>query len=281
MKFVRVKAPAKINLTLEIIGKRDDGFHELQSIMHAVNLFDTLDFAVSNGQGINISLSGNSTEIPYNDSNLVYKTAFKYFQKAQIENVSLSCNIDKKIPVSAGLAGGSTDAAAAVYALNKLFDEKLSPEKIDELLAECGSDTNFCFYGGCALCEGRGEKITTLPALNIPVAIIKPSKVGVSAKEAYLAYASQKIKPAPGNTQALKNLILDGSFDKNLVVNHLEQPVLNLYPELKAFKTPGTFMSGSGSAFFTFDEDELSKFLKFDCKIFGGLSLFSKGVFEC
>lgn len=281
MKAIRVKAPAKINLTLEIIGKRDDGFHELQSIMHSVNLFDTLDFAVSNGRGINISLSGNSTEIPYNDSNLVYKTAFKYFQKAQIENVSLSCNIDKKIPVSAGLAGGSTDAAAAVYALNKLFDEKLSPEKIDELLAECGSDTNFCFYGGCALCEGRGEKITKLPALNIPVAIIKPSKVGVSAKEAYLAYASQKIKPAPGNTQALKNLILDGSFNKNLVVNHLEQPVLDLYPELKAFKTPETFMSGSGSAFFTFNEDELSKFLKSDCKIFGGLSLFSKGVFEC
>ena len=108
MKEIKVQAPAKINITLDVVNRRDDGFHDLESIMHAISLYDFLTFKLKDSQGISIELSGNSDEIPYDESNLIWKAAKKFFDAAKIENAKLSVYVEKNIPVKAGLAGGST-----------------------------------------------------------------------------------------------------------------------------------------------------------------------------
>ena len=143
MKSIKVRTPAKINLTLEVLNKRDDGFHNIQSIMQTINLYDYLTFNIDNAEEIKIELKGNSDEIPYNESNLIYKAAERFFKKANIDNVKLSVYIEKNIPISAGLAGGSTNAAGTIFALNKLFNNILSEDEINELCASLGSDLNF------------------------------------------------------------------------------------------------------------------------------------------
>ena len=104
MKEIKVQAPAKINITLDIVNRRDDGFHDLESIMHAISLYDFLTFKLEDAQGISIELSGNSDEIPYDESNLIWKAAKKFFDAAKIENAKLSVYVEKNIPVKAGLA---------------------------------------------------------------------------------------------------------------------------------------------------------------------------------
>lgn len=281
MKTISVKAPAKINLTLEILSKRVDGFHEIKSIMQSINLFDVLDFELSSsGTDKNIIvLSGNSREIPYDNTNLVSKIANKYFELNGIKGAKLTCNINKKIPVSAGLAGGSTDASATVFALCRLFNQSDKDIEIQKLLSSCGSDLNFCFSGGCAFCEGRGEKITKLPPLNLKLNLIKPKNISVSAKEAYEAFSkysnghfSDGIK-----TDKLKALILNEKFDKNFIVNDLQNPVVKIYPKLKNLSEK-FFMSGSGSAFFTFENDIEEYENNPEFEVFKGLETISYGA---
>ena len=125
MRKIKVKTPAKINLTLEVLNRREDGFHNIQSIMQTINLYDFLTFEVIDSNCIQVILSGNSDEIPYDEKNLVYKAALKFLKSAKIDSVKVSIYIEKNIPVSAGLAGGSTNAAGTFFALNKLFN----PEK--------------------------------------------------------------------------------------------------------------------------------------------------------
>ena len=121
MKNITVKCPAKINLTLEVVNKREDGFHNIKSIMQMIDLYDTLEIAISENPENEILLSGNSDEIPYNEKNLVYKAADLFFQETGICGIKTEIYIDKKIPVSAGLAGGSTDAAGVIFGLNEIF----------------------------------------------------------------------------------------------------------------------------------------------------------------
>ena len=136
MRKIKVKTPAKINLTLEVLNRREDGFHNIQSIMQTISLYDYLTFEVSQNNGVEILLNGTSDEIPYNEKNLVYKAALKFLEVAEIDNVKINIFIEKNIPIAAGLAGGSTNAAGTFYALNKLFDNVLSKEKIEELFHE-------------------------------------------------------------------------------------------------------------------------------------------------
>ena len=165
MKEIKVKAPAKINMTLEVLNRREDGFHDIKSIMHTVNLYDFLTFSIEEAEKIQIELSGNSDEIPYNESNLVYKAITRYLEKAEISNVKIKCYIEKNIPVAAGLAGGSSDAAATLFALNKLFDERFSYEEMASLCAETGSDVFFCYRGGCAICTNQTNSVCRISNL--------------------------------------------------------------------------------------------------------------------
>ena len=256
MKKIKVKTPAKINLTLEILNKREDGFHNLQSIMQTVSLYDYLTFEVTEAEKLEINLSGNSGQIPYNESNLIYKAAVKFFEKANIDNIKLNVYIEKNIPIAAGLAGGSTNAAGTFYSLNKLFNKVLTEKEIDELCASLGSDLNFCLYGGCALCTSRGEVIEKIPFYEQNVSLIKPKNLGISAKEAYVNFSKLEDKSNPDNTSKLKELLLQGKFDKNLIYNSLEKALFPSYEELRTLKArvKNSLMSGSGSTFFVLND---------------------------
>ncbi len=259
MKEIKIQAPAKINLTLDVICRRYDGFHDLKSIMHAISLYDYLTFKLEDGEGLSVELSGNSDEIPYDEHNLVYKAAMKFFEAAGVQNAKLYVYIEKNIPVAAGLAGGSTDAAATLYGLNRLYDRVLPKEKINELCASLGSDLNFCLKGGCAICTSRGEEVRPIPFLELPISIVKPKNLKISAREAFEEYDNYENKWYTNSTDALTGLIVCGHFDQSLVHNDLEAPIVQKYPSLANIKCnlENSFMSGSGPVFYTFT-DELS-----------------------
>ena len=282
MKTLKVKTPAKINLTLEVLNKREDGFHNIQSIMQTISLYDYLTFEVSFYDGIEIVLDGTSGEIPYNEKNLVYKAAVKFLEKANIDNVKIKIFIEKNIPIAAGLAGGSTNAAGTFYALNKLFDNILSKEDIEELCASMGSDLNFCLNGGCMLCTSRGEITQRLPFYEQSVSLVKPKNLGISAKEAYTNFSMLEDKTIPNNTTKLVKLLNNGEFDKTLIYNNLENALFPSYEELRHIKSRvnGSLMSGSGSTFFVLDNKLNADFDIDKYDIFENLSTISTGVEE-
>ena len=252
MALIKVKTPAKINLTLEMDGLLNGGFHKIKSIMSAINLYDFLTFDISEAPKNEIYLSGNNPQIPYNEKNLVYKAIELFFKTANINGKIFKVYIEKHIPVEAGLAGGSTNAAGTFYALNKFFNEPLNKNELNNLCAKLGSDLNFCLIGGCCLCEGRGEIITPIKPVNLNITLIKPKDFGISAKEAYTKFDKLKNKPEPINTDKMKNLILQNKFDESLLTNHLEIAVINDYPILQKIKNQTkAMMSGSGPTMFT------------------------------
>ena len=254
MRKIKVQTPAKINLTLEVLDKRPDGFHNIQSIMHTVSLCDFLTICAEEKKSCEneIILTGTSPEIPYDERNIVYKATKLYLEKTGIKNKTISINIEKNIPVSAGLAGGSTNASGAVLGLNELLGGKLEFGELHKIAAVLGSDLNFCLEGGCACCTGRGEIIEKLPAADFKLSILKPKNFGISAKEAYQRFAAMNDKSNPDNTSKMKALLKQNKFDKNLIYNSLEKAVLPYYAVLKDIKNKyqGSMMSGSGPACF-------------------------------
>ncbi len=262
MKSIKIKCPAKINLNLKILGKRPDGFHDIESVMQTINLYDYLTIEIEPSNKTEIILSGNSDEIPYDENNLVYKAA-KLFLKilpSPLEgegvfvceeralqmrerglNNKIKIRIEKHIPVAAGLAGGSTDAAGTLYGLNELFDKPYTNEKLHELCAQLGSDLNVCLQGGRILAKGRGEILESQPYEEFNLSIIKPRNLGISAKEAYTKF-SLKDKTDPQR--------------KNFV-NDLEWAVIEDYKELQYIKRkyPDAVMTGSGSVYYIINKN--------------------------
>ena len=251
MNKIKIQCPAKINLTLEIVNRREDGFHNIKSIMQTISLYDYLVIKTFSASLTEIKLSGNSSEIPYDETNLVYKAASLF-----LDAIGRTCGIDiyieKNIPVSAGLAGGSTDAAGTLYGLNELFNKPLTGAEIHVLCAKLGSDLNVCLEGGCILATSRGEKIQQLKSLKSPVTLIKPLNLGISAKEAYTKYASLKHKPKYNLTEKMTDAINNHKDIKEFLYNDLEYAVFEDYEELQEIKSryPSAIMSGSGSTYF-------------------------------
>jgi len=423
-KEIKVKCPAKINLTLEILNKREDGFHNIQSVMQTIDLFDILTINIEPSEQFEIKLSGTSDEIPYDERNLVHKAiclfveeldysssppvgedrgegvqclshetqvalqeefnniirqgaknlrqestpaeniiwyylrakrflglkfkrqvpiknyivdfvcfdenliieldgsqhlqdkSIKYdikrddFLKSQnfkilkffndeiynnIEGVlekiynvvfnndiiysnlepplpqplshggrgertphKISVHIEKNIPISAGLAGGSTDAAGALWGLNKLFDNVLTEKELHNLCAQLGSDLNFCLEGGCQLTTGRGEILEKLEFTEFNLSLIKPRNIGISAKEAYTKFSELENKPNLNMTQRLVESVKSEKANvKCFLHNDLEIAVINDYKELQEIKKAysNSIMSGSGSTFFILEKD--------------------------
>lgn len=234
-KTIKIQCPAKINLTLKITGKREDGFHNIESIMQTISLFDYLTIDVMPADKKEISLSGTSSEIPYNEKNLVYKAAELFIDKTNIPLHKINIFIEKNIPVAAGLAGGSTDAAGTLYGLNKIFDEPLNKNELHELCKKLGSDLNFCLEGGRQMTSGRGEILEALPYEEFSLSLIKPEHLGISAKEAYTKFAQKE------------------KIGRENFVNDLEWAVIDDYEELQKIKSlyPKSIMSGSGSTYYT------------------------------
>ena len=236
---IKIQCPAKINLTLKVTGKRPDGFHNIESIMQAISLFDYLTITAEPAEKFTINLSGTSDEIPYDEKNIVYKATNLFIEKTKINPCRINIYIEKNIPVAAGLAGGSTNAAGTLFGLNKLFSEPLNKQGLHELCASLGSDLNFCLEGGRQMTTGRGEILESLPFEEFYVSLIKPVNLGISAREAYTKFS-------------VKEKIGQEKF-----VNDLEWAILDDYPELQTIKTlyPESVMSGSGSTYYVIGKE--------------------------
>lgn len=236
-RSIKIQCPAKINLTLKILNRREDGFHNIDSIMQTINLFDYLTVSVEDAQKFEINLSGTSSEIPYNEKNIVYKACLLFVERTNLPVHKINVFIEKNIPVSAGLAGGSTNAAGTLYGLNKLYNEPLNKKELHELCASLGSDLNLCLEGGRQKTSGRGEILEPLPFEEFPVSLIKPLNLGISAKEAYTKFSAKKNK---------------GEKFRSEFINDLEWAVIDDYKELQEIKSryPKAIMSGSGSTYF-------------------------------
>lgn len=275
---VKIKCPAKINLTLEIVNKREDGFHNIKSIMQMISLYDYLTISLEESDKNEINLSGTSTEIPYDEKNLVYKATKLFLEKARIENLRIDVYIEKNIPIAAGLAGGSTNAAGTIWGLNYLL-EKFNDIQLNELCAQLGSDLNVCLNGGCTLATSRGEVTKKLPNIESPVTLIKPKNLGISAGEAYKKYSLKENKPQNGMTEKMLIAILDGDDIRPYLYNDLEYAVFDNYKELQKIKEiyPQAIMSGSGSTYFVLENLEESK-LSDDYEFINNLKFVSHGV---
>ncbi len=265
---VTVKGYAKINLGLDVIGKLENGYHLLRSVMQQIDLYDTIELsrlsevikneltAAVGDTGMRITLTSDSDEVPLDQSNLAYKAA-----KLLLEHDSIServhIHIKKRIPVAAGLAGGSTDAAVVLMGMNELFGLGHSKDELQELGVKLGADVPFCIMGGTALAEGIGEKLTpieTMPEMYIVIA--KPS-IGVSTKYVYENLRLEQVTH-PDTEQILAAMQRkDLTEMTGLLGNVLESVTIEKYPLIRELKDAmletgaiGSLMSGSGPTVF-------------------------------
>jgi 4-diphosphocytidyl-2-C-methyl-D-erythritol kinase len=249
-----VKAPAKINLSLDVLHKRPDGYHEVEMIMTTIDLADRVELTLLESDSINI-LSHNRF-VPDDQRNLAYQAAKLLKERYQI-NKGVTIAIEKNIPVAAGLAGGSSDAAATLRGLNKLWKLGLSMDELAEVGSEIGSDVSFCVYGGTALATGRGEKITELPSPPTCWIILAKPFIGVSTAEVYRRLDLKNV--IHPNLTEMVHGIRTNDYKKvtSHVGNVLEDVTLKLHPEvalikeqMKRFGADAVLMSGSGPTVF-------------------------------
>ncbi|MDF2855328.1 MAG: ipk [Neobacillus sp.] len=251
---VLVKAPAKINLSLDVLYKRPDSFHEVEMIMTTIDLADRVELTLLEENKIHI-LSHNRY-VPDDQRNLAYQAAKLLKDRFNVEK-GVEISIEKTIPVAAGLAGGSSDAAATLRGLNKLWNLGLTIDELAVLGSEIGSDVSFCVYGGTALAKGRGEIIEELPAPPTSWVILAKPFIGVSTAEVYRRLELERIEHP--NTNEMIKAIKNNDYQsvcKN-VGNVLEEVTLNLHPEvaqikdqMKRFGADAVLMSGSGPTVF-------------------------------
>ncbi|MCU0785705.1 MAG: 4-(cytidine 5'-diphospho)-2-C-methyl-D-erythritol kinase [Verrucomicrobia bacterium] len=260
MTTLEKQSPGKVNLLLNILGKRTDGFHELETVIHPVNLCDRLTFE-RGGHGVALTCS--DANLPADSSNLVHRAATVFLQAAQIAE-GVRIHLEKQIPLAAGLGGGSGNAAATLLGLNELFSAPLPPETLHELAAALGSDVPFFLQTKPALATGRGEKIQPLdffPALRGARFLLIHPGFGISTAWAYqnLGRFPAALNGQPGRAQELISLLQGGDLPAagRAFYNSLEAPALEKYPLLALFQeflrrhgAAATLMSGSGSTTF-------------------------------
>lgn len=256
MQELKIKAYAKINLTLDVLGKRSDGYHELATIMQTIDLADVLTFKEKE-RGISIVTS--SMDIPTDEKNLAYQAAQLFLEKNQLAT-GVEITLEKQIPVMAGLAGGSSDAAATLLGLKKLWDLPVSQEELWQMAVQLGSDVAFCLKGGTCLAQGRGEILT--PLLSPPplwLVVVKP-KLAVSTAWVYQNLDLLNIQERPDNEVMIRALA-KGEVEEiaGCLGNVLETVTLPSYPilgeikeRMKALGALGVLMSGSGPTLFGF-----------------------------
>ncbi|MFL0195579.1 4-(cytidine 5'-diphospho)-2-C-methyl-D-erythritol kinase [Clostridium sp. WILCCON 0269] len=263
-----VKAYAKINLSLDVVGKRKDGYHLLKMIMQTIDLYDVLKIQrIEKG----IQIQCNKSYIPCDNKNLVYKAAELFGIKYNIKS-GLNIHIYKNIPVAAGLAGGSTDAAAVLKAMRDIYTPGLNYKELIELGTSIGADVPYCIIGGTALCEGIGEKVTSLTSFKNHVLVLVKPFFGVSTAEVYKSLDVSKINMHP-DTDMLLSAINSGSLLKlsRNMKNILENVTLKQHPLLRKIKRElidfgalGSLMSGSGPSVFAFFDDMLKAQMCYD-----------------
>lgn len=258
---MKIKAYAKINIALDVVGKRDDGYHLLRMIMQTVDLYDEIEIKkIDSG----IKLNCNKVYVPTDHRNLAYKAASLFKETYNIKE-GVSIDLVKNIPVSAGMAGGSTDAAGVLKIMNRLFKVNASNEELKKLGVKLGADVPYCINGGTALCEGIGEEITQLKPFKDKIVVIVKPPFGVSTKEVYKSFDLSKVINHPKVDDLIKamnnddihfvahnmrNLLENVTLRKHRVISSIKEKISNL-------DSIGTMMSGSGPTVFAFFDDML------------------------
>lgn len=256
--LLTLSANAKINLTLDILGTREDGYHEVAMIMQEISLHDTLSMGkINQGISLTIVIEGQHGTLPADESNLCWKAA-ALVQKEYNLQEGVEIHLTKRIPMAAGLAGGSADAAAVLKGMNHLFRLGMTEARLCELGARLGSDIPFCIMGGTMLATGRGEVLTRLPSFpRLSVVLAKPP-VGVSTAWAYKTYDAGYDGPHPDN-EAMLEAIHGGDAHKaaGLLCNVLEGVTETEHPVIADYKrlmmehgAMASMMSGSGPTVF-------------------------------
>ena len=249
-------AYAKLNLTLDVLGKREDGYHDLKSVMQTVSVRD--DIEIDGGTGKSLCLKSDKEEIPTDERNLAWKAAKVYCDTLGYDPNGLEIRITKRIPSQAGMGGGSADAAAVLRALNRHYGDPLSIGALAELGAQIGSDVPFCVVGGTCMCEGRGEKLRKLPDMPDCIFVVCKPDFSVSTPELYRKIDEVAIPKHPNN-QAMESAILAGDLEKvaHNLYNVFDPVVTQEHLELNYIKSlfhqygaVGYQMTGSGSACF-------------------------------
>jgi len=247
---------AKLNLTLDVLGKREDGYHDLQSVMQTISIRDDVEIDIGTGKPWKLLCSDES--IPTDERNLAWKAAKVYCDALNKDPEGLEIRITKRIPSGAGMGGGSADAAAVLRALNRHYGEPLSIFALAELGAQVGSDVPFCVVCGTAMVEGRGERLRKLPDMPDCIFVVVKPDFSVSTPELYKKIDETPISFRPDN-KAMESAILAGDleliagnlwnvFDPVVTADHLE---LNYIKSLcNTYGAMNQQMTGSGSAVF-------------------------------
>ena len=275
MDEITLKALAKINLGLDVVRRREDGYHEVRMIMQTIHLYDLLE--IQKIREPEIQIVSNLSFLPVNENNLVYKAARLLQEKFALTD-GISVKLTKRIPVAAGMAGGSTDAAAMLYAMNQLYDLGLSRRELMKRGVQIGADVPYCLMRGTALAEGIGEKLTALPPMpKCPVLIAKPA-VSVSTKFVYQNLKLNEQTPHP-DIDALITDIRNSDLD-NICAdmgNVLETVTIPNYPVIAQIKeqmlksgAKASMMSGSGPTVFgLFGDEETARRARAEMKASG------------
>lgn len=261
MRELKLKAKAKINLGLDVVRKREDGYHEVRMIMQMINLYDKITLRKKTEPGITVTT--NLAYLPVNEDNLVYRAAKLLMDEFQVDG-GLEIELQKYIPVAAGMAGGSTDAAAVMVGVNRIFQLGLNKKQLMERGVKIGADVPFCIMRGTALAEGIGEELTPLPAMPHCSLVIAKPKIHVSTKFVYGNLKVKELTEHPdidGQVQALRENNLEQLVAR--MGNVLETVTIPAYPVIDEIKhtmmkygAMGAMMSGSGPTVFGIFEKE-------------------------
>ncbi len=244
---IKLFSPAKVNLFLRVVGRREDGYHNLASLFQAIDLCDTLEFELASSD----QLLCDYPHIPKDSSNLVWRAA-NLFRKKSALDFKIKVTLQKRIPKEAGLGGGSSNAATTLWALNQLFDTPFSEDELRSFAAEIGSDIPFFFSSGRAYCTGRGECVRSLPYQASHVGLIVKPEVGLSTAEVFSRLSI--LECSSKDPEELLSTFCSGGSD---YLNDLEKPAFAMVPILKDLKERllqagchSVILTGSGTAFF-------------------------------
>lgn len=281
-----LRAYGKINLGLDVLRKREDGYHDVRMIMQTVGIYDKLELTVTDKPGI--SVKTNLYYLPNNENNLVYKAAKLLLDEFQVEQ-GIEIDLQKFIPVSAGMAGGSSDAASVLFGVNKLYSLGLKKQQLMDRGVKIGADVPYCLMRGTALSEGIGEKLTPLPPVpQCHVVLAKPG-ISISTKTAYESLNANQLRPEQhpdidGMIEHIKNQDLFGMAER--MGNVLELVTAKQHPVIDEIKgvmnqygALGAMMSGSGPTVFGLYDDEQKAMAAYKVLRYGKYKELAKQVY--
>lgn len=260
MDAIKIKAPAKINLSIDVVGKRYDGYHLLRMINQSIDLMDTVTVTLGESGGILIECE--DERVPKDERNTVYKACRAFFAHTGLPEAGVRIEIEKEIPMEAGLAGGSADAAAVLAALNLLTGAQLSIEELCDIGEKVGADVPFCIQGGTAFVEGIGEVLSPLPPLPKCYFVVSKPDLSIRTADCFKAFDGEGISRRP-DIDKITAAVIAGEIGEmaGSMCNVLEE--VSSYPQIAKLKKMmldegalGAVMSGSGSAVAAVFEDK-------------------------